>query len=324
MSAKTVTDKEDGREAVVRAMQEATENASGGNSGVPKGPQGTKGIVVLSNDTSYIPDDKPKKTWGGGGSVEASDEGSETSSIQPRNLSYSSQSARALKSPAKRKKKAKWPPNGDEEEDERAPGDDDEEDDDDDDSGSRHSDEGIDVSIDHANLYEWIKKWTKEHGLPGVAPLGVFNTLCLDVTMDEWLTGLTEANVPTEWAEDGWAGMSPSELVCVFTYLVCLLTLGDLAVESGILAPSQSEMFWSYRQTPVFYAAGSIVHKIVVDLSRMVRVCVTSLTPKKKETEGGRKASRVTYGEKETLTSPCENFIALTLAFLRSMRDAGT
>ena len=266
MSAKTVTDKEDGREAVVRAMQEAAENASGGNNGVPKGPQGTKGIVVLSNDTSYIPNDKPKKTWGGGGSVEASDEGSETSSIQPRNLSYSSQSARALKSPAKRKKKAKWPPDGDEE-DERAPGDDDDEDDDDDESGSRHSYDGIDVSIDHVNLYEWIKKWTKQHGLPGVAPLGVFNTLCLDGTMDEWLTGLTEANVPTEWAEDGWAGMSPSELVYVFTYLVCLLTLGDLAVESGILTPSQSEMFWSYRKTLLLYACGSIVHKIFVDLS---------------------------------------------------------
>ena len=138
MSAKTVTDKEDGREAVVRAMQEATENASGGNSGVPKGPQGTKGIVVLSNDTSYIPDDKPKKTWGGGGSVEASDEGSETSSIQPRNLSYSSQSARALKSPAKRKKKGAWPPSGEDEEEEGEINED-EDDDDDDDSGSRHS-----------------------------------------------------------------------------------------------------------------------------------------------------------------------------------------
>ena len=132
MSAKTVTDKGNGRDAVLRAMQEAAENASGGSNGAPKGPRGTKGIVVLSNDTSYIPDDKPKKKYGGGGSVETSDEGSEISVLQPRNLSYSSQSARALKSPAKRKKKAKWPPNGDEEEDERAPGDDDDEDDDDD------------------------------------------------------------------------------------------------------------------------------------------------------------------------------------------------
>ena len=118
MSAKTVTDKGDGREAALRAMQEAAENASGGSNGGPKGPQETRGIVVLSNATSYIPDEKPKKTWGGGGSVEASDEGSETSLLQPRNLSYSSQSARALKSPAKRKKKAKWPPNGDAEEEE--------------------------------------------------------------------------------------------------------------------------------------------------------------------------------------------------------------
>ena len=81
-------------------MQGAAENASG-KSGVPKEPQGTKGIVILSNDTSWTPDVKPKKTWLGGGSVGDEDEGSEASSIHPRNLSYSSQSARALKSPAK-------------------------------------------------------------------------------------------------------------------------------------------------------------------------------------------------------------------------------
>ena len=137
MSAKTVTDKGDGREAVLRAMQEAAENASGGSGGALKGPPGTRGIVVLSNDTSYIPEDKPKKKHGGGGSVGTSDEGSETSVLQPRNLSYSSQSARALKSPAKRKKKAKWPPNGDEGSDEDGDNEDDDEDDDDD-SGSRY------------------------------------------------------------------------------------------------------------------------------------------------------------------------------------------
>ena len=80
--------------------------------------------------------------------------------------------------------------------------------------------------------------------------------------------------------------MSPGELVCVFTYLTILLTLGDLAVESGILTPSQSGVFWPYRQTLIYYAADPLVHKIVVDLSRMVRVCLTSLTPKKKATEG--------------------------------------
>ena len=95
--------------------------------------------------------------------------------------------------------------------------------------------------------------------------------------------------------------MSPEELVCVFTYLIILLTLGDLAVETGILTPSQSEMFWSYRQTLIFYAADSLVHKIVVDLSRMVRVCITSLTPKKREIEGGGKSSRMTYGKEESL-----------------------
>ena len=53
MSAKTVTEDEGtSREAVLRAMQEAAECVSGKN-GVPKGYKGTKGIVVLSNDTSY-------------------------------------------------------------------------------------------------------------------------------------------------------------------------------------------------------------------------------------------------------------------------------
>ena len=55
MSAKTVTgDEGTGREAALRAMQEAAESAAG-KKGVPKGPQGTKGIVVLSNDTSWSP-----------------------------------------------------------------------------------------------------------------------------------------------------------------------------------------------------------------------------------------------------------------------------
>ena len=75
MSAKTVTDTGNGRDAVLRAMQEAAENASGGNGGALKGPPGTRGIVVLSNDTSYIPEDKHKKKHGGGGSVDNSDEG---------------------------------------------------------------------------------------------------------------------------------------------------------------------------------------------------------------------------------------------------------
>ena len=67
MSAKTVTgDEETAREAVLRAMQEAAESASGKN-GVPKGPKGTRGIVMLSNDESWTsPDDKRKKNkWDG-------------------------------------------------------------------------------------------------------------------------------------------------------------------------------------------------------------------------------------------------------------------
>jgi len=206
MSAKTVTEEEGtGHEAVLRAMQEAAGCVSGKN-GVPKGYKGTKGIVILSNDLSYTdPEDAKKKKKED--EDEDGDEGSETSSIRPRNLSYASQSERGPKSPAKRKKKAAWPPRGGDEEDEE--GDTYEEDEygDDDDSGSHHSYEGLGIAIDHANLYERLLKWTKEHGLPAVTPMGVFNTLCLDGTMDEWLTDIDEVNVPHAWANDGWYGM---------------------------------------------------------------------------------------------------------------------
>ena len=44
-------------------MQEAAESAAG-KKGVPRGPQGTKGIVILPNDTSWSsPGDKKKKKW---------------------------------------------------------------------------------------------------------------------------------------------------------------------------------------------------------------------------------------------------------------------
>ena len=121
MSAKTVTDNGGtDREAVLRAMQEAAESAAGKN-GVPKGPKGTRGIVMPSNDASWTdPEDKKKKKKGDEDDYE--DEGSELSSIRPRNLSYSSQSERGPRSPAKRKKKAAWPPRGgdDKEEDRNA------------------------------------------------------------------------------------------------------------------------------------------------------------------------------------------------------------
>ena len=62
MSAKAVTEDEGmAREAVLHAMQEAAESAAGKN-GVPKGPKGTRGVVMLSNDVSWTsPDDKKKK-----------------------------------------------------------------------------------------------------------------------------------------------------------------------------------------------------------------------------------------------------------------------
>ena len=137
MSAKAVTgDKGAAREAVLRAMQEAVESASGKN-GEPKGPKGTRGIVMLSNAVSWTsPNDKRKKSkWDGG---DDEDEGSEAPSIHPRNLSYSSQSARALKSPAKRKKKkSAWPPRGEDDEEEEGKIHEEDDDDDDGDSASR-------------------------------------------------------------------------------------------------------------------------------------------------------------------------------------------
>ena len=192
MSAKTVTDNGGtAREAVLRAMQEAAENAAG-KKGVPKGPQGTKGIAILPNDTSWSsPDDKnKKKKW----DDDDEDEGSETPSLHPRNLSYSSTSSRAPKGPAKRNKSS-WPPSGGDEGEEEEEGEEDNNGDDDD-SGSRHSHDGIETAIDHANLYDWLLEWTKEHGIPGVTPVGVLNTLCLDGTLDESPDQLDEQPQP--------------------------------------------------------------------------------------------------------------------------------
>ena len=124
------------------------------------------------------------------------------------------------------------------------------------------------------------------------------------------------------WADGGWAGMSPGKLVCVFTYINILLSIGDLAVETGRLTQSQSEMFWSYRQTMIYYAAESLVPKIVIDLSRMVRVCLISLTPKKRAIKGGGKSSRMTYGKEERLIAINQNAGKKQVATrLRSYRD---
>jgi len=152
--------------------------------------------------------------------------------------------------------------------------------------------------------------------------MGVFSTLCLDDTMDEWLTDIDEVNVPNAWAEDGWHGTSPHGLLYVFTYLTILLTIGDLTVESGILTSSQGGMFWAYRQQSLLhYASDPSVHKIVVDLSRMVRVCITQLTPKKK-VEGGAKTSRMAYGKDESLIAINQNAGKKQVAArLRGYRD---
>ena len=106
MSAKAVIDKEGtAREAVLREMQEAAECVSG-KKGAPRGPQGTHGIMILPNDLSRSPPKEKKKNKKN--EDDDDNEGSETSALAPRSLSYSSNRARVPKSPAKRKKAA-WP-----------------------------------------------------------------------------------------------------------------------------------------------------------------------------------------------------------------------
>ena len=109
----------------------------------------------------------------------------------------------------------------------------------------------------------------------------------------------------------------------MFTYLTILLTLGDLTAESEILTSSQGEMFWAYRQALLHYASDPLVRKILVDLSRMVRVCLTQLTPKKKAVDGGgAKTSRMAYGKEETLIAINQNAGKKQVAArLRSYRD---
>ena len=97
MSAKTVTDEGGtGKDAVLRAMLEAAEGTKG-KKGVPKGYKGTQGIVTLSNDRAW-PSPKDKKKSDGYDEEEGvDDEGSESSSVKPRNISYSEDRARAPK-----------------------------------------------------------------------------------------------------------------------------------------------------------------------------------------------------------------------------------
>ena len=107
----------------------------------------------------------------------------------------------------------------------------------------------------------------------------------------------------------------------MFTYITILLSSGDLAIETGILTQSQSEMFWPYRQTMIYYAADALAHKIVADLSRMVRVCLTSPTLKKRAAVGG-KSSRMTIGKDETIIAITNNAGKKQVtARLRSYRD---
>ena len=81
-------------------------------------------------------------------------------------------------------------------------------------------------------------------------------------------------------------------------------------------------MFWAYRQALILYATDPLVHKIVVELSRMVRVCLIELTPKKKALEGGAKTSRMTYSKDEPLIAISQNAGKKQVAArLRSYRD---
>ena len=84
---------------------------------------------------------------------------SETSSLAPRNLSFSSNRTKIPKSPDKLKSAAgsgsgRWPPNGDSDDDGEEDGGGDEDEDDDDDESGHGSYTGIEiVNIDHAKLY---------------------------------------------------------------------------------------------------------------------------------------------------------------------------
>ena len=80
-------------------------------------------------------------------------------------------------------------------------------------------------------------------------------------------------------------------------------------------------MFWAYRQSLFHYASDPLVHKIVVELSRMVRVCTTQLTPKKR-VEGGTKTSVMKYGKEESPIAIGANAGKKQVAArLRSCRD---
>ena len=127
-----------------------------GEEGFSEGtPQGTQGIVVLSNGLSWSPPKEKKNNKRD--EDDDNDEGSEAPSSAPRNLSYSSNRARVPKSPAQRKKKKAWPPKGrDEDDEEEGEIYEDEDDDGGDGSGSGHSYTGIEIAIDHANLYDWL------------------------------------------------------------------------------------------------------------------------------------------------------------------------
>ena len=140
------------------------------------------------------PDDKKKKKkW----DDDDEDEGSEVLSIRPRNLSYSLQSARALKSPAKRKKKPAWPPRGEDDEEEEGK-DNGDEDDDDDDTGSRHTRGTKCPSIMPTSMNgstNGPRSMASRRLLPSwecSAP----DASMAHGAMDEWLTGIEDANVP--------------------------------------------------------------------------------------------------------------------------------
>ena len=96
--------------------------------GAPKGPRMTKRIVILSNTSHFSPPKEKQNKKKDEDDDE--DEGSEMSSLEPRNISFGSARARTLKSPAKRSKvtpgsgrgRARWPPgdsdDGEEDDDE--------------------------------------------------------------------------------------------------------------------------------------------------------------------------------------------------------------
>ena len=206
--------------------------------GFQPGPMGVEGIVLLSQE-----DEESEKSESGKGKGGDDDKSSVHSYVRPKALNFSPK--KVLKSPARAKgtkKKATyggggaaaaaWPRQGDSDDEEQEEPDYEEEEENEEGEPS----EEPTIRMDHLKLYDWLNHWVSENGAPSLTPVAAFNMLTLDDTIDGWLTGVEEeVNVPRDWHQNGWLTTEPKELLCVFVYLTLMLTIADIAVESGKL-----------------------------------------------------------------------------------------